>query len=101
MNKINGFKDFDYSGLSSLLDSLDPIEFAIVASILGVLLALPLKPHEQRSIGHFFVLMGQELVTISAKALSGDENCITRGEFNDYKHNLNLRLEKIVNGIKK
>lgn len=46
---------------------LPPDDFALIAAFLGVGIANKLDANEQNSIGNFFELLGQSILTISAQ----------------------------------
>lgn len=96
INDFDNFKNIDYKGFSSLLKSLDPIEFAIVGSLIGILLSLPLTSTEQNAIGNFFILIGQELLTIQSHQTNKKPPYVNIDEYNRFKNELTLKIEKIL-----
>lgn len=101
INSFNNFQNIDYKGLSSLLNLLDPIEFAIVGSILGIILSIPLTADEQNALGNFLILIGQEMLTIQSHENNKTPTHVDLDDFEKYKHEMNLKLEKIMASIKK
>lgn len=64
---INDFTNFDFSTLSSFLSKISPMEFGTIGCIVGLLIAAPLNSNEQNSLGNFFELVGQVILTIQAQ----------------------------------
>lgn len=54
-NEIKSFAKF--------LFSIPPTEFVLLSSVIGIIIAKPLDPDEQQSIGNFFVSVGQTILT--------------------------------------
>jgi hypothetical protein len=49
-------------------DKIPPNQFALIASILGVLINLDLDVSEQNSLGNFIVSVGQTMLTAASQA---------------------------------
>ena len=83
MNNYNNeaFKNFtnnDYSNLSKFLDSLDPYEFTLISVIAAYIITPTLDLDEQYSIGNFFLLLGQTIITINSQEILNNKtskNC--------------------------
>ncbi len=65
--KLDEFLNFDFGSLSSFLSKISPLEFASIGSIVGIIIASQLTNDEQNSIGNFFELVGQVILTAQAQ----------------------------------
>lgn len=65
---FENFMNQDFKGLSEWFSTLNPYEFAFVATIIGGVIAPLLNTSQQNSLGNFFEQIGQTLETISAQA---------------------------------
>lgn len=64
------FKNFinqDYDSFSKWLFSLDSYEFSFIAAVAGFLISPSLTINQQNSLGNFFELLGQVILTINAQ----------------------------------
>lgn len=66
---FNNFINQDYEGLSNWISTLNPYEFAFIASLAGFLIAPFLTTNQQNSVGNFFEQIGQTLLTIGSQAV--------------------------------
>lgn len=64
---LDDFLNVDYKSFSDFLFSFSGNEFAIVGSLIGYFLSQNLDIDEQNSLGNFFELIGQIMLTISAQ----------------------------------
>lgn len=92
MNQDNNFKDF-----TDWLFSLSGLDFTIAATTIAILLSKNLSVNEQNSVGNFFFLMGQVLITMNAQDITQSERIdnptnISNGE-------LNRRIEFLFNEL--
>ena len=53
--------------LNSGLFSLPPVQFSLLASLIGILLIYYLDINQQNSLGNFFVSLGQSLLTAASQ----------------------------------
>ena len=70
MNENQGLNDFlnvDYQTFSDFLFSFTGNEFALVGSLIGYFIGQDLTADKQSSLGNFFELIGQVLLTISSQ----------------------------------
>lgn len=94
MNDFYKFMDKDkISTFTKWLAKLSPTEFATIGFISSIILSELLNPDEQNSVGNFFVLVGQVLITTSAQAHTIYPNYISPSltDFN----NLEKQLQKL------
>ena len=63
----NNIKDMSLSSLTDHLLSLNGTEFSILACIIGYALTINTTINEQASLGNFFELLGQFILTTSAQ----------------------------------
>ncbi len=61
------FVNQDYKSFSKWLFSLNAYEFTLIATIAGFLISPTLTINEQNSLGNFFELLGQVILTINAQ----------------------------------
>ena len=64
---INDLENFDFCSFSNWLSTLNPYEFTLVATIIGFIISPSLTLNQQNSIGNFFELLGQVILTINAQ----------------------------------
>ncbi len=60
------------TSLNQLLLTLNPLEFATLAYVLGLILSDGLNPNELSSLGNFYNLLGETIQTIGAQAQNLD-----------------------------
>lgn len=75
--------------------SLNSIEFSLLANVIGYLIALPLTSNEQNSIGNWFELIGQQILTIQAQNQLTSSGNISRLELNNILDSINFKFEYI------
>lgn len=61
------FVNQDFDSFSTWLSTLNPYEFTLVATAIGFAIAPVLTVNQQNSLGNFFELIGQVLLTINAQ----------------------------------
>lgn len=64
------FEDFvsqDYASLADWLFSLNAYEFSLIATAIGFAISPSLTVNQQNSLGNFFELIGQVILTINAQ----------------------------------
>lgn len=67
-NQFQQFESINFSSFSDWLFSLSAYEFTIMGAALGLIIAKPLTINQQNSLGNFFELVGQIILTINAQA---------------------------------
>lgn len=74
--EFDNFINQDFGSFSDWLFSLNAYQFTLIATIAGFLIAPTLTVNEQNSLGNFFELVGQVILTINAQAstLEGNSN---------------------------
>jgi hypothetical protein len=92
MENNNSFKEF-----TDWIFSLSGIDYTIAAVTIGVIMSKGLDVNEQNSVGSFFFLIGQVLITINAQNITQTERIdnptnISNGE-------LNRRIEFLFNEL--
>ena len=75
------------------IDNLSPYDFTILGTFIGFLFSFGLNPGQQNSLGNWFELIGQVLLTISAKSSATISN-------QEYENLLN-DVEKLKTDLKK
>ena len=66
-DEFSKFVNQDYKSFSEWLFSLNAYEFTLIATIAGFLISPKLTINEQNSLGNFFELLGQVILTINAQ----------------------------------
>lgn len=64
------FIDQDFESFSRWLSSLNPYEFTMVGAAIGLAIAPALTVNQQNSLGNFFELVGQVILTINAQKIT-------------------------------
>ncbi len=65
--KYKEFANLDYKTFSEWLFSLDALEFTLLATIIGYSISPTLTINQQNSLGNFFELVGQIILTFNAQ----------------------------------
>lgn len=89
------FKDMSCNAFIDLLLSLNEYELTILGCAIGLLLAPTITINQQNSLGNFFELVGQVLLTINAQAVNLQPNAPSRNELLSKIQKLEKELEKI------
>ena len=97
-NVINDFSNFNFKSLSEFLKSLSPLELSTIGCVLGLIMIPTLTSDEQNSLGNFFELVGQVLLT-SAAQQSLLEPSLSTSEFVKFTNSNNQNLSCIINQI--
>lgn len=66
-DEFSKFVNQDYKSFSEWLFSLNTYEFTLIATVVGFLISPTLTINEQNSLGNFFELLGQVILTINAQ----------------------------------
>ena len=66
-DEFSKFVNQDYKSFSKWLFSLNAYEFTLIATVAGFLISPTLTINEQNSLGNFFELLGQVVLTINAQ----------------------------------
>ncbi len=66
-NQFNKFINQDFDSFSNWLSSMDPYEFTLIATVIGFAISPALTVNQQNSLGNFFELLGQVILTINAQ----------------------------------
>lgn len=69
-NEFQKFANQDFCSLSEWLFSLDAYQFSLVATLMGFVISPTLTINQQNSLGNFFQLLGQVILTINAQAVT-------------------------------
>lgn len=92
MDQENNFKEF-----ADWIFSLSGLDYTIAATAIAILISRNLNVNEQNSVGNFFFLIGQVLITMNAQDITQSERIdnptnISNGE-------LNRRIEFLFNEL--
>lgn len=81
------FVNQDYNSFSNWLFSLDAYTFTLIATVAGFIISQELTINQQNSLGNFFELLGQVILTINAQNTTLQQN-------NKKTPGINSNLEK-------
>lgn len=84
-NPINFFVDY--------LFSINPYELSLLANILGIILTMPLNANQQNTLGNFFELIGQQILTIQAQNANLTPNQNSEIDINKLFEQINFKFE--------
>lgn len=90
------FKNFinqDYKSFSNALFSLNAYEFTLIATAIGFAIGPTLSTNQQNSLGNFFQLIGQILLTLNAQNVTLDTEKLDT--------NTNIKLKKMQQDLNK
>ena len=96
MNNGDGlyeFGDISCNAFINILLSLNEYELTILAFSISLLLAPTITINQQNSLGNFFELIGQTLLTINAQAINLQPNAPSRTELNKKIDSLQKEIE--------
>lgn len=84
---LEDFINQDFNSFSNWLFSLNPYEFTAIATILGFIISPTLTLNQQNSLGNFFELLGQVILTINAQGT-------TLSQYKNSKSGIKSEIEK-------
>lgn len=67
-NAYNDFMNQDFKELATWIYSLNPYEFVIISTLIGLIISPSLTINQQNSLGNFFEQIGQTMLTIAAQS---------------------------------
>ena len=89
------FGEMSCNAFVDLLLSLNEYELTVLGCAIGLLLAPTITTNQQNSLGNFFELIGQILLTINAQAINLQPYAPGRSELNERINKLEKELESI------
>lgn len=101
-NATDGVYEYGQISCNAFIDlllSLNEYELTILAVSIGFLLAPCITTNQQNSLGNFFELIGQTLLTINAQAITLQPNAPSREELNEKIKRLERELNNLKNNI--
>lgn len=98
-DEFSKFVNQDYKSFSEWLFSLNAYEFTLIATIAGFLISPKLTINEQNSLGNFFELLGQVILTINAQGSTLNQSNSAKSNIKPFIESSTIE-EEIVN-IKK
>lgn len=87
------FINQDFCALSDWLFSLNAYEFTIAATAIGLAIAPTLTVNQQNSLGNFFELIGQVLLTVNAQKTTLQQANVKKSSIKPYFETSNLEDE--------
>ena len=90
----------DFSAFADWIFSLSGLDYTIAATTIAILISTKLDVNQQNSIGNFFFLIGQVLITMNAQDITQNERCnnpekLTIGDLNKKINYLYQEMVKI------
>jgi rubredoxin len=79
----------------SPLCGFSPQQFALIATVLGLVFTYGLNANEQGSLGNFFSVIGQVLQTTSAQSQLLQENCNSKKKIFEKIDELKQQIRKL------
>lgn len=89
------FGEMSCNAFVDMLLSINEYELTILGCAIGLLLAPTITINQQNSLGNFFELVGQVLLTINAQAINLQPSSPSRQELNNKIKRLEKELENI------
>lgn len=93
------FGDMSCNAFVDLLLSLNSYELTILGTSIGLLIAPTITINQQNSLGNFFELLGQILLTINAQEINLQPTAPSRKQLNDKIQYLELEIERLKRQI--
>lgn len=81
------------------LFSINPYELSLIANILGMILTVPLNANQQNTLGNFFELIGQQILTIQAQNANLSPNQNSNIDINSLLQQINFKFEYLEDMI--
>lgn len=91
--------DMSCNAFVNLLLSLNEYELTILGCAIGLLLAPTITVNQQNSLGNFFELIGQVLLTINAQAVNLQPNAPSRQDLYEQIKNLQQQINDLRSNI--
>ncbi len=92
-NQFDDFINQDFNSFSEWLFSLNPYEFTLIATIIGFAISPTLTINQQNSLGNFFELLGQVILTINAQGETIRQHKALKSNVTPYLESKNLEEE--------
>lgn len=89
------FGDMSCNAFVDLLLSINEYELTILGCAIGLLLAPTITVNQQNSLGNFFELVGQVLLTVNAQATNLQPSAPSRTQLNERINNLEKELQEL------
>lgn len=83
----------EFSNFASWLMSLSPLEFTTIGVIVAYIISYNLTINEQNSIGNWFEMVGQIILTFNAQG-SGQSFSLSESEYKDLKSKVDFLFNK-------
>lgn len=95
----NNFKNMNCNTFIDYLLTLSANELSLLAVGLGFLLSANIDANQQNSLGNFFELIGQLLLTISAQNIELQPNYPTRQQLLNEINTMKIEIERLKRSI--
>ena len=96
------FLNMDYTSISEYIFGLSGNEYAVIGALLGIVIGSKLTINQQNSIGNFFELVGQTLLSISSQEYNRLNTQNNNSRYQDNNNNdVANRLRKLEEELSK
>lgn len=95
-NEYQKFINQDFDSFSNWLFSLNAYEFSLIATIIGFVISPTLTVNQQDSLGNFFELLGQVILTINAQNVTLYQSGLSQSGIKPQMECQNLEEEIIL-----
>ena len=89
------FGDISCNAFFDLLLSLNEYELTVLGCAIGLLIAPTITTNQQNSLGNFFELVGQVLLTVNAQIVNLQPSAPSRQQLSDRIKKLEQELETL------
>lgn len=87
--------------MSSILSDLSPLEFGVLGCIIGIILSATLSSDDLNSLGNFFELVGQVMLTVQAQMENGTPTHTHSEEFYSLKKEMDDKYNYLLKLLNK
>ena len=102
MNNTDGVYEFGDISCNAFVDfllSMNEYELTILGFAIGLIISPTITTNQQNSLGNFFELIGQTLLTVNAQAVNLQPNAPSRLDLNNKIKKLEQELENIKKSL--
>ena len=98
-DRLYEFGDLSCNAFVDLLLSLNEYELSILGFAIGILISPTITINQQNSLGNFFELIGQTLLTINAQTINLQPNAPSRMQLYEKIKKLENELQELKNSL--
>lgn len=100
MNQFDEFTNINYKQISSILKNLSPLEFTSIGCLIGLIISVPLTSDELNSLGNFFELVGQVMLTYQAQMETLSDRNAKQTDIYNLKNEFDAKYSYLINLLK-